>query len=179
MAEAGRLTSRVLPGYPVIDFVRAGGDPMSEHRASLTWNRERDDFKYPTYTRDHTWSFHGGESVAASAAPEFLGNADRVDPEEAFVAAISACHMLTFLAVAAKRRFVVDSYSDNAVGYLEENTEGRLAITLVELRPGIAFSGDSLPTSEQIASMHHQSHRECFIANSVSTEIVVLTPTTS
>ena len=150
---------------------------MSEHRASLTWNRDRDDFKYPTYTRDHTWSFPGGESLRASAAPEFLGNADRVDPEEAFVASLSACHMLTFLAIAAKRRFVVDTYSDDAVGYLEKNDDGRLAITLVELHPKIAFSGETLPTPDQIESMHHLSHQECFIANSVNTEIVVLPPT--
>jgi organic hydroperoxide reductase OsmC/OhrA len=147
---------------------------MSEHRASLNWNRDRDDFKYPTYTRDHTWSFHGGESVRASAAPEFLGNADRVDPEEAFVASISACHMLTFLAIAAKRRFVVDTYSDDAVGYLKNNDEGRLAVTRVELRPEITFSGETLPAPDQIESMHHMSHEECFIANSVSAEIVVL-----
>tara|TARA_B110000438_G_scaffold206429_1_gene198131 strand:+ start:224 stop:580 length:357 start_codon:yes stop_codon:yes gene_type:complete len=112
--------------------------------------------------------------VRASAALEFLGNADRVDPEEAFVASISACHMLTFLAIAAKRRFVVDTYSDNAVGYLEENDEGRMAVTRVELRPEIAFSDETFPTPDQIDSMHHMSHRECFIANSVSTEIVVL-----
>ena len=147
---------------------------MSEHRASLNWNRDRDDFKYPAYTRDHTWSFHGGESVRASAAPEFLGNADRVDPEEAFVASISACHMLTFLAIAAKRRFVVDTYSDDAVGYLKNNDEGRLAVTRVELRPEITFSGETLPAPDQIESMHHMSHEECFIANSVSAEIVVL-----
>ena len=151
---------------------------MSEHKASLAWNRDRDDFKYPTYTRDHTWSFPGGETVPASAAPEFLGNADRVDPEEAFVAAISACHMLTFLAVAAKRRFLVDTYSDDAVGYMNKNAAGKLAITLVELRPRITFSGETLPTPEQIESMHHLSHQECFIANSVTSEIVVLPPAT-
>ena len=117
---------------------------MSEHRASLSWRRDSDDFKYPTYTRDHVWAFPGGETVSASAAPEYLGNADRVDPEEAFVAAISACHLLTFLAIAAKRRFVVDAYSDQAVGYLEEIEGGRLAITRVELRPGITFSGDKI-----------------------------------
>lgn len=149
---------------------------MSEHRASLSWSRDTDDFKYPTYTRDHTWTFHGGEVVSASAAPEFLGNADRVDPEEALVASISACHMLTFLAVAAKRRFTVDSYSDDAVGYLEKNEDGKLAITRTELRPRIVFSGESIPSPEQIESMHHTSHRECFIANSVKTEIVVLPP---
>ena len=149
---------------------------MSEHKASLSWRRDRDDFKYPTYTRDHTWSFEGGEVVAASAAPEFLGNADRVDPEEAFVAAISACHMLTFLAIAAKRRFVVDIYVDEAVGFMEKNDTGQLAITRVELRPEITFSGDSQPTPEQIDSMHHISHEQCFIANSVNTDIVVLPP---
>lgn len=151
---------------------------MSEHRASLSWKRDRDDFKYPTYTRDHAWAFPGGETVLASSAPEFLGNGGRVDPEEAFVAAIAACHMLTFLAVAAKRRFVVDAYSDGAVGYLEKNEDGRLAITRVELHPDIVFSGEKNPTPEQIESMHHQSHRECFIANSVKTAIVVLPPAT-
>lgn len=150
------------------------GHQLSEHKASLSWNRDTDDFKYPTYTRDHTWSFEGGQVVSASAAPEFLGNADRVDPEESFVASISACHMLTFLTVAAKRRFVVDSYSDEAVGYLEKNAAGKLAITRVELRPRIAFSGDPIPTPEQMDSMHHLSHEQCFIANSVNTEIVVL-----
>lgn len=152
---------------------------MSEHRASLTWNRDRDDFKYPTYTRDHEWAFPGGEGIPASAAPEFLGNASRVDPEEAFVAAIAACHMLTFLAVAAKRRFVVDAYTDDAIGYMEKNEDGRLAITLVELHPDIRFSGETRPTPEQIESMHHLSHEECFIANSVKTEIVVLPAGTS
>lgn len=151
---------------------------MSEHRVSLSWHRDRDDFKYPTYTRDHAWAFPGGETIPASAAPEFLGSADRVDPEEAFVASIAACHMLTFLAVAAKRRFVVDAYSDHAVGYMEKNEDGRLAITRVELRPDITFSDEPRPTLEQIESMHHQSHEECFIANSVRTEIVVLPPAT-
>lgn len=112
------------------------------------------------------------------SGPEFLGSADRVDPEEAFVASIAACHMLTFLAVAAKRRFVVDAYSDHAVGYMEKNEDGRLAITRVELRPDITFSDEPRPTLEQIESMHHQSHEECFIANSVRTEIVVLPPAT-
>ena len=151
---------------------------MSEHKASLSWSRDRDDFKYPTYTRDHVWSFHGGETVPASAAPEFLGNAERVDPEEAFVAAISACHMLTFLSVAAKGRFVVDVYSDEAVGYMEKNEDGRLAITRAELRPDIVFSGELMPTPDQIASMHHESHERCFIAKSVKTDIVVLPPLT-
>ena len=112
----------------------------------------------------------------ASAAPEFLGNAGRVDPEEAFVAAISACHMLTFLAVSAKRRFMVETYSDEAVGLLEENADGRLAITRVELRPKIEFSQDLHPTVEQINSMHHISHEECFVANSVTAKIVVVAP---
>ena len=149
---------------------------MSEHKVSLKWIRDRDDFKYPTYTRDHTWSFTGGAIVDASAAPEFLGNAGRVDPEEAFVAAISACHMLTFLAVSAKRRFMVETYSDEAVGLLEENADGRLAITRVELRPKIEFSQDLHPTVEQINSMHHISHEECFIANSVTAKIVLAAP---
>ena len=147
---------------------------MSEYRASLNWKRDRDDLKYATYTRDHTWSFHEGESVPVSSAPEFPGNAERVDSEETFVAAISACHVLTFRAVAAKHRFVVVADSDAAVGYTKMNSEGRLVITLVELRPEIAFSGEMLPTPEQIDSMDQLSHQECFIANSVNSEIVVV-----
>ena len=112
--------------------------------------------------------------MEGSSAPDFSGNPERNNPEQLFVESLSSCHMLTFLAIAAKRRFVVDTYSDNAVGYLEENDEGRMAVTRVELRPEIAFSDETFPTPDQIDSMHHMSHRECFIANSVSTEIVVL-----
>ncbi len=147
---------------------------MSEHKAKITWQRTSQDFKYENYNREHEWTFEGGVKVPASSAPEYLGNAECVDPEEAFVASLSSCHMLTFLAIAAKKRLTVDSYTDQAIGYMNKNQNGKLAITKVELRPKITFSGEKIPTAEQIEKMHHSSHRECFIANSVKTEVVVV-----
>jgi organic hydroperoxide reductase OsmC/OhrA len=147
---------------------------MSEHKAKITWQRTTDDFRYENYNRDHEWKFEGGVHVPASAAVAYLGSPHHVDPEEAFVASLSSCHMLTFLAIAAKKRLTVDSYEDAAIGYMNKNENGKLAITKVELRPKITFSGDKHPTPEQIQKMHHSSHKECFIANSVTTEVLVV-----
>lgn len=145
---------------------------MSEHKATILWSRGDREFGYETYSRDHAWRFEGGIEVAASSAPAYKGNPALVDPEEAFVAAVSSCHMLTFLAIAARRRLVVDRYEDAAVGVLEKNAEGRLAITRVTLHPRIAFGG-APPSAEEIARLHHLAHEGCFIANSVRTEVVV------
>src|SRR5215469_10980320 len=144
---------------------------MSEHKITLTWQRGDKPFEYQKYSRDHTWKFEGGHEMEASAAPAYLGNPRLVDPEEAFVASLSSCQMLTLLAVAAKKRFVLDEYADEAVGLMEKNSEGRLAITLVTLRPRLKFSGDKQPTPEEIEEMNHAAHEQCFIANSVKTEI--------
>lgn len=146
---------------------------MSEHTVSVVWRRETSDFTYDTYKRDHHWEFGSGSLVYASAAPEYLGSADLVNPEEALVAALSSCHMLTFLAIAARKRFVVDSYQDDAVGYLEKNEQGRLAVTRTTLRPRIAFSGERQPTAEELKAMHEKAHENCFIANSVNTVITI------
>jgi organic hydroperoxide reductase OsmC/OhrA len=146
---------------------------MSEHRLTLTWQRDGRDFTYEGYSRDHVWTFQGGSVVKASAAPEYKGNPALANPEEAFVAALSGCHMLTFLALAAKKRFVVDRYVDHAVGTLEKNAEGRLAITRVVLRPEITFGGESRPTAADLDTLHDQAHHHCFIANSVRTEVTV------
>jgi organic hydroperoxide reductase OsmC/OhrA len=146
---------------------------LSEHVVDLSWSRGEFEFTYRTYSRDHTWTFDGGQTVKASANPVYLGSEGSVDPEEAFVAALSSCHMLTFLSIAAKKRFVVDAYDDHAVGVMAKNAEGRLAITEVTLSPRIAFAGDE-PDAETLERMHHLSHQECFIANSVTTKITVL-----
>jgi len=146
---------------------------MSEHHAAIDWKRSSAEFTYETYNRAHVWRFEGGIEVPASAAPEYRGDVDRVDPERAFVAALSSCHMLTFLAIAAKKRFVVDSYRDDAVGIMEKNAQGKLAITRLTLRPKIAFSGDRKPSADELSVMHEQSHEHCFIANSVRTEVRV------
>jgi len=111
--------------------------------------------------------------MTASAAPAYLGNPKNVDPEEAFVASLSSCHMLTFLAIACKQKFVMDDYVDEAVGVMEKNAEGKLAITKVTLKPKITFSGDKKPTAEELDKMHHAAHENCFIASSVKTEITV------
>jgi len=144
---------------------------MSTHKARIEWQRTSDDFSLKSYSRDHTWSFDGAR-VEASAAPEYLGDPHRVDPERALVAALSSCHMLTFLAIASKRGFVVDRYTDDAVGALEKNEEGKLAITRVELRPAIEFAGEA-PDAQALEEMHHQAHERCFIASSVRTRVEV------
>lgn len=146
---------------------------MSEHHATITWKRETPDFDYETYNRDHDWSFDAGISVRASAAPAYKGGESCVDPEEAFVASLSSCHMLTFLAIAARKRYVVESYEDQAVGVLARNDAGSLAVTRVTLRPAVRFSGDRQPNADDLARLHDQAHHACFIANSVKTEVVV------
>ena len=147
---------------------------MSEHKVSVKWPRNSTDFGYKNYNRDHVWRFDSGVEVPASAAPAYLGNPQRVDPEAAFVAALSSCHMLTFLALASNKGFVVDSYEDNAVGHVEKNANGKLAITRVDLHPNIAFGGAKQPTPADLDWLHDKAHRECFIANSVTTTISVV-----
>ena len=149
---------------------------MSTHKATIEWSLTGDSFAYDDYSRNHLWKFGAGE-VAASSAPKYLGDVDRVDPEQAFVAAVASCHMLTFLAIASRKRLRIESYRDEAVGYMTTNERGRLAVTRVELKPRIVFSTDCSVSARQIRSMHELSHKECFIANSVTTEIVVLDAT--
>lgn len=146
---------------------------MSEHKVTLTWERGDTPFEYQKYPRDHTWKFDGGHEMTASAAPAYLGNPKHVDPEEAYVASLSSCHMLTFLSIACKQKFVMDEYVDEVVGVMEKNSEGKLAITRVTLKPRIKFSGEKQPTKEELDKMHHAAHENCFIANSVKTEIKV------
>jgi organic hydroperoxide reductase OsmC/OhrA len=145
---------------------------MSEHRATVHWNRSGREFTHKQYSREHVWKFVGGSEVRASAAPQYLGDPALVDPEEAFVASISSCHMLTFLALAARDGFVVDDYRDEAVGLMERNEHKRIAITKVTLRPEITWGGPP-PDEAQLAKLHENAHKHCFIANSVSTEITV------
>jgi organic hydroperoxide reductase OsmC/OhrA len=146
---------------------------MSEHTATIEWRRETPDFAYETYNRDHDWSFDGGITVRASANPAYQGSESCVDPEEAFVASLSSCHMLTFLALAARKRYVVDSYRDQAVGVLGKDAAGNLAMTRVTLRPRVTFSGEKQPTADDLRQLHDRAHHACFIANSVKTEVVV------
>jgi organic hydroperoxide reductase OsmC/OhrA len=146
---------------------------MSEHEATVEWRRETADFTYESYNRDHDWIFDAGIRVRASANPAYLGSESSVDPEEAFVVSLSSCHMLTFLAIACRKRFIVDSYRDQAAGILEKDSSGRMAVVRVTLRPEVRFGGDKTPSAEELRQLHDQAHHACFIANSVKTEVTV------
>ena len=148
---------------------------MAEYKALVVWNRDGAAFTDNRYSRGHRWLFDGGIEVPASASPHVvplpLSVAAAVDPEEAFVASLSSCHMLWFLSIAARRGFVVESYRDEAVGVLEKNASGKLAMTRVTLRPEVHFSGENRPPALDVAAMHHEAHAECFIARSVRTDV--------
>ncbi|MEX2579106.1 MAG: OsmC family protein [Verrucomicrobiales bacterium] len=145
---------------------------MSEHKTTLTWQRGDKGFGYKEFPRAHQWKFpRSGQTLAASAAPDYLGDADRTDPEEAYTAALASCHMMTFLAVASMSGFVVDSYEDEAVGHLEKGENGKPWLARVAMDPKVAFSGDKQPAAEDLEKLHRKAHAECFLANSVKTEI--------
>ena len=147
---------------------------MSEHHAGLHWKRTSADFTYDTYHRAHEVTFKNGAVVlAGSAAPAFKGDADRVDPEEAFVGSLSACHMLTFLAVCARKRLILDSYEDDAVGVLEKGEGGRLWVSRVTLRPRARFAAGTIVNETVLKDLHHTAHEQCFVANSVKTHVAV------
>ena len=148
---------------------------MSQYQTVVVWSRDGAAFTDSRYSRGHRWLFDGGVEVPASSSPHVvplpLSVAAAVDPEEAFVASLSSCHMLVFLSIAAKRGFVVDSYRDEAIGVLERNTSGKLAMTTVTLRPEVQFTGDKRPSTDELLRMHHESHEGCFIASSVTTDV--------
>jgi organic hydroperoxide reductase OsmC/OhrA len=147
---------------------------MSTHRAGVRWKRQSADFTYDTYNRAHEMSFKDGAIVlSSSSAPAFKGDADRVDPEEAFVASLASCHMLTFLAICARKRFAVDGYEDDADGALEKGANGKLWMAHVTLRPRVRFAPGINIDAATLAELHHLAHADCFIANSVNTEITV------
>lgn len=151
---------------------------MSQHQARIRWAREaREKFVDSRYSRAHRWEFDGGVTVPASSAvssvPLPYSKPENVDPEEALVAAISSCHMLSFLYLVAKEGFVVDTYDDAAIGTLARNEQGRLAVTTVRLAPRVEFSGNRPPTQADVDRLHHRAHEECYIANSVRTAISV------
>lgn len=150
---------------------------MSEYTATVEWTLKNDEaFTDGKYSRAHTWAFDGGVQIPASSAPSVVpvpySDPAGVDPEEAFIAALSSCHMLTFLHIAAKKGFHVARYVDKAIGMMGKNTQGRTAVTRVTLRPACTFAG-SRPTAEEFDALHHRAHEGCFIANSVTTEVQV------
>lgn len=148
-----------------------------QFEAKLEWQRNGQDFLGQRYSRAHAWHFDGGAIVPASSSPLSvplpMSDAAAVDPEEALVAAVSSCHMLFFLSIAAKRGHTVDSYIDHAVGLLEKNAQGKMAMTRITLRPAIAFDVTAPPGDEELQAIHHEAHDKCYIANSLNTEVVV------
>ena len=150
---------------------------MSEYTATVRWRRdEHEAYTDNRYSRGHEWLFDGGVKVPASASPHVVplpySVEANVDPEEAFVASLSSCHMLFFLSIAARNKFVIDEYLDQAIGFMEKDADDKMSMTRVSLRPRIKFSGDRQPDRAKLEEMHHQSHEECFIANSVKTDVV-------
>jgi organic hydroperoxide reductase OsmC/OhrA len=152
---------------------------MAEHlyKATVSWRRGDGEFQKGRYSRGHTWRFDGGIEVPASASPQVVPKPyvveAAVDPEEAFIASLSSCHMLTFLDLARRAGFVIESYEDEAEGVMEKNSAGKYWISRVTLKPRIAYGGDKQPSPDDLARLHHAAHEECFIANSVKTDVKV------
>ena len=144
---------------------------MSEHVAQIEWNAQAHPQQDDTYSRDHTVTLENGHALLNSAAPAFLGNPAASNPETLLLAALASCHMLTFLAVAAKRGYRVLRYRDRITGTLGKNADGRMAITRCVLRPQIEFGGDNAPDAEALAKLHDSAHRNCFIANTLATDV--------
>lgn len=150
---------------------------MSEYKATIKWARNSPDFLKGKYSREHTWTFDGGVTVPASSSPAVVpapySNPANVDPEEAFVASISSCHMLTYLFMAQRQGFQLDSYEDEAIGVVSKMETGALWVSSVTLHPKIVYSGEKLPTPADEERLHEMAHKQCFIANSVKTDVTV------
>ena len=150
---------------------------MSQHKATIDWNRGSGEFLKGRYSREHTWRFDGGLSVSASSSPAVVpvpwSNIAAIDPEEAFVASIASCHMLTFLHVARLAGFEIESYEDEAVGHTAPNEKRIPWVATVTLNPKIVYGGDKRPTAEEEAHLHHLAHEQCFISQSVMTAVTV------
>lgn len=148
---------------------------MSIYTAEVSWALGDGDFLANRYSRRHLLRFDGGLEVPGSSSPHVVplpySDASALDPEEAFVASLSSCHMLWFLSIAAKRKFCVARYIDAASGIMEKNADGKIAMTVVTLRPEASFSGERQPTREELDKLHHEAHEACFIANSVRTDV--------
>jgi len=160
-----------------MDVITGPFKNMSEHKARISWKRTGPDFLKGKYSREHTWTFDGGVTIPASSSPSVVpapySSANAVDPEEAFVASISSCHMLTYVWLAYRDGFIVDSYDDDAIGTMTKNERGVPWVHEVTLHPKITYNGTKLPSPADEERLHHRAHEECFIANSVKTEVKV------
>jgi organic hydroperoxide reductase OsmC/OhrA len=153
---------------------------MSEYKATIKWARTSPDFLKGKYSREHTWTFEGGVAVPATSSPHVVpvpySNPANVDPEQAFVASLSSCHMLTYLFLAQKQGFQIDAYEDEAVGVVSKNEAGAMWVSTVTLNPKIIYSGEKLPAPADEEHLHEMAHKHCFIANSVKTDVKINHP---
>ena len=149
---------------------------MSAHFATIRWHNHGPDFLKRRYPREHTWSFDGGAVVVGSSSPQVVplpwSNPAGVDPEEAFIASVSSCHMLWFLDVAITAGFFVEAYEDKAEGEMTKNERGVPWVSRITLHPAITWGGERQPSAAEVDQMHHRAHDECFIAASIKTEVV-------
>jgi organic hydroperoxide reductase OsmC/OhrA len=148
---------------------------MAEHKIKVFWQRNTADFDYKTFDRTHTWHFSGGQSVQGSSAPAYYGKPELANPEEGLIASLSSCQMLTFLSIAALKGYIVDSYQDEATGVLGKNAHGKTMIKRITLRPKVIFSGARIPNAESLAELHNKAKENCFVSNSLLTEVVLET----
>ena len=148
---------------------------MSQHEAAIQWQRAPHPLDQSTYSRNHVASLKGEQTVRMSSAVGFKGDPDSADPEEMLVSAVASCHMLTFLAIAELKKFRIEQYQDRAVGYMEKTDSGRMAVTRIELSPKITFGGENQPDAAALARMHEGAHKNCFIANSITAKVTVMT----
>jgi organic hydroperoxide reductase OsmC/OhrA len=153
---------------------------MAEHKATISWKNEGPDLLKGKYSRVHRWTFDGGLSIEGSASPAVVpapySSTAAIDPEEAFVAAISSCHMLTFVWLASRQGFQVDSYEDQAVGVTKKNEKGATWVATVTLRPKLVYGGDKRPSADEEERLHHAAHEQCYISSSVKTEVLIEAP---
>jgi organic hydroperoxide reductase OsmC/OhrA len=158
-------------------FNTFSGAAMTQFEATIAWERGAQAFADNRYSRAHEWRFDGGLTVPGSSSPHSvplpMSDPAAVDPEEALVAALSSCHMLFFLSIAAQRGFVVDSYVDRAVGLMDKDADGKMAMTRITLAPAIQFSGEGTPLPSELDAIHHAAHDKCYIANSIKAEVII------
>ena len=150
-----------------------------KYYVKVLWKKQDDElFTDLRYSRQHKWIFDGGTEVAASSSPHVVplpySDESAVDPEEAFIASLSSCHMLFYLSIAAANKYTIEAYQDDAEGFMENNENGDMAMTVVTLRPKVTYSGEDIPSKEQIEKMHESAHKKCYISNSVKSKIKIL-----
>jgi len=146
---------------------------MASYSIGLSWRRATPDFEVKTFNRDHVWHLAGNQTVQGSAAPDYSGNPEMSNPEEALLAALSSCHMLTFLAIAALRKLVVDCYEDEPVAELGKNEKGKVMVAWMTLRPQVTFGGDTIPDEDAVRELHRKAKENCFVGNSLLSQVTL------